>query len=356
MHASITIEANNQPVDELTGTALPSKAGTNSQGCGRTETAARNFLERNPLPNGKRQQFAMLPFEYISSLYQVLLDSGKVKFLDFRDLPFSADQDIRSEEGLAELYKLEFPSWRNGILDGMPNLHLLIQHDSDDGALETEFMCGFEAEVGIKSTTAVFCREIDSGGDLYGYGIDYALLKRLQDEKNMCFAYHCNAAELSGYDKEKIATVFDEDVELLRAQGLDIRFFSPHGGVVGPQGLNNNSFFYPSFSRHRLIWTHNRFSPTGLRYSDGSWIARIKTGDPRLDLREFLTSKLALAAPHKNRHFILLHPQYYFAKDSRAAEEYFPANPWLKEFWDLHAQGKAIAYWEPLRKSLSAVV
>lgn len=322
---------------------------------GESLAAARGFLERNPLPSNPRPGIAMLPFEYVRGFYEVLLESDRVNFLDFNDLLFANDKHIRTEEDLVSLYADEYRIWRKNSLNSVdvPKLNLLIQHDSDSAPLETQYMCQLEAESGMKSTTAIFCREIEDDGTIRGYDIDYALLKRLQDENGMCFAYHCNAGELGGYHEPDVANAFNEDVEFLRSRGLDIRYFSPHGGATSPKGVNNYSFFYPSFSQHRLIWTHNRFAPSAQRYSDGGWTVRIKRGDASLDLRKFLVTNLSTKSrPLSYRYFVLIHPQYYFAKDSKTAEKYFPNNPWLMEFWDLYEKGRAAEYWLPFREAM----
>lgn len=318
-------------------------------------SATSAYLRGNPLPSSPRQGISMLPFEYIRGLYDTLLEDGKVNFMDFNDLSFPPGHDIQTEAGLVALYKEEYRLWRKKSLSSVdaPKLNLIIQHDSDSAPLETQYLCAFEGELGIKSTTAIFCREIDEEGAICRYGIDFDLLKRLQDEKGMCFTYHCNAGELAGYDEKKIVDVFNEDVEFLRSHGLEINHFSPHGGIAGPSGVNNYSFFYPSFSRHRLIWTHNRFAPSAQRYSDGAWSVRIKRGDVSMDLRRFLiTNLLTKDRPLTYRYVVLLHPQYYFAKESSSAEPYFAKNPWLKEYWELYLQGKSAEYWEPLRDAL----
>jgi len=235
--------------------------------------AMRAFLDRNPLPSNPRPGIAMLPFEYVRGFYEALLASDRVNFLDFNDLRFPEDKDISTEEGLASLYAEEYRVWRKTSLASVDvsTLNLLIQHDSDSAPRETQYMCELEAASGMKSTTAIFCREIDDDGTIRSYDIDYALLKRLQDESGMCFAYHCNAGELGGFHEPDVANAFNEDVEFLRSKGLDIRYFSPHGGATSPKGVNNYSFFYPAFSQHRLVWTHNRFAPS----------AQLTTGSPR---------------------------------------------------------------------------
>lgn len=320
-----------------------------------TEPILRAFMLHSPAPIGRQKYAAMLPFEYITGLYSTLLDSGRVNFLDFNDLPFPDDEDIRTESGLTTLYKRELIAWKSRLPPVPSKFQVLIQHDCDSGPLETEYFCAVEGEVGIKSTTSLFCRQRSREGVISTYTIDFKALKYLQDEKGMCFAYHCNAFELAGYDEAAVEDIFNEDVEFLHSKGLDVKCFSPHGGVVSPDGRNNNSFFYPSFSRRRLIWTHNKFAPSGVRYSDGSWMGRIKKPDSGLDLRAFLMTKLLLPGAMSKRYIMLIHPQYYFADGSALAEKFFMQNPWLEEFWELHRQGNSSAYWDPLRAALRSV-
>ncbi len=321
----------------------------------RAEELVSDFLRTKPLPRGPRQKFAMLPFAFIADLYELLSTAVRIRLLDFSQLPFSPSVDIRTEAGLHALYKQEFEDWRRSLPAANAQCNILIQHDSDDGPAETEYMCLLESILGIRSTTAIFARKVSSSGEESEYSINFDLLKRLQTESRMCFAYHCNAAEVARYDESRIASVFDEDVDFLRSKGLDIRFFSPHGGVLSSTGKNNNSYFYPALSRDRLIWTHNRFAPTGARYSDGSWIGRINKPNSGLDLRAFLLNRLQDPGLSKSRSILLLHPQYYFAADVAAAAPHFATNPWLEEYWALYSQGKQKDYWQPLRRALEQI-
>lgn len=320
-----------------------------------SRTVIEKFVTRHELPSGRRQVFAMLPFEFIAGFYETLVESAKVRFIEFSELPFAPDTPLDTEAALLELFRNEFAAWKQQVSAQPPRFNMLIQHDSDDGPLETVYLCELEGELGIKSTTAVFARKIDVHGVTQDYEIDFERLKHLQETKGLCFAYHCNAAELAHYEEAKIANEFDSDVERLESKGLRIGFFSPHGGVSSAQGSNNHSYFYPGLSKRRLIWTHNRFAPSGQRYSDGSWIARIRKPASGLDLRAYMLARLGAATPFRNRHILLLHPQYYFAKDSRAAEPHFAQNPWLEEFWELQARGLASNYWDSVREALRAL-
>lgn len=311
------------------------------------------FMQDNTPPKTLWRQGGVLPIDFLLGLYQTLVESGLITFLDFNDLDFPSSMDIRTESGLRELYQVEYSSWRAATPGAIQDINVFIQHDSDSAPQETQYLCALEAEVGIRSTTSVFARYIESDGSETRYPIDYSFLKRLQDERGMCFTYHCNAAEVAKYDESRIARIFNEDVLFLKSEGLDIHHYSAHGGQPSETGKNNNSFYYPELSTFRLISTHNRFMPSGLRYSDGSFVGRLKKADPALELRRYLIEKLPIHNISKTRHFILIHPQYYFATSDRRAALFFPKNSWLEEYWSLYHKGRALDYWEPLRKALA---
>ena len=300
---------------------------------------------------------SMLPFSYLRSFYVALLETGLVRLHSFNELQFPPDADLSTEEGLKTTYAEEFKTWaKTARASEEPRkLDLFLLHDCDSAPLETQYMLGLEGELGMRSTTSVFVRERDGRGNLRNYGIDYDVLKRLQDDKGLSFSYHCNAAEVALYDEELVRTTFNDDIEFLHSKGLDIRCFSPHGGVAGPGGLNNYSYFYPAFSRRLLYWTHNKYAPSGRRYSDGGMHARLPRNDASLDIRAFFKTLLEARAPGAvMRCFMLIHPQYYFAKDAELATPHLATNAWLAEFWDLHRQGRESEYWAPVRAALES--
>jgi len=289
-----------------------------------------------------------LPFSYLAGLFQTLTSCAKIRFLNYKDLPFEFNRQVHSEDDLRKLYKDEYSSWKENSLKE-PTLDILFLHDCDSGPAQTVYLCEKEARYGIRSTTSLFVNILDSNGNPMPYKIDFLALRKLQ-EKGICFTYHANAGELAGYDEEKVRSVCNADVTWLENHGFDIQFFSPHGGRPSSDGRNNNSFFYPALFNRSLIWTHNRFAPSGHRYSDGGFIPRLQKGTPGTDLRAYLIENLALS----RRIFILIHPQYYFAdapNPSVMASEDVPE--WLLEYWRLCESGKEIQYWAPLADRLS---
>lgn len=289
----------------------------------------------------------VLPFSYVKSLMFTLGSIPGIRFATMADLTFPQAIAEQTEDSMADYFLAENREWQrqSGQVDGWDIFFL---HDCDSGPAETERLCRFEARFGFRSTTSLFARWVQQGS-VEAYPVNFDLLARLERTGGLCFTYHCNAYEVSGYDPAAMPGVFDADVAFLRGKGLSIGHFAPHGGVPGPDGRNNNSFFYPDLVRTPLHWTHNRFAPRGFRYSDGGLVRVLETGQPRLDLLDFLLTSMRRA--RRGRAFILLHPQYYFATDDREAAPFFDRNPWLARFWDLHARGRAGAYWKPLREA-----
>lgn len=284
-----------------------------------------------------------LPFTYIESLLATLQASPHVRFRSFADLPFNVNPTLNSEDDMRAFYKAEYASWKKEVEDqNNPVIDIILMHDCDSGPEQTVHMCEYEAAHSITSTTSLFTRTLVKGA-LTPYCIDDERLLAAQ-EKGICFSYHCNAYQTANYDEVIMNKYFNEDVEELTRRGFVINCFSPHGGPACPNGLNNNAFFYPSFSQRHLVWTHNRFGPAGKKYSDGSLAPRLAKGDPTVNLQHALFKTIAL----NNRVFILLHPQYYFSETPGRSKEIFEASPWVKEFWQWHDKGQPEKYWEPL--------
>ncbi|MDQ7018962.1 MAG: hypothetical protein Q9M33_07330 [Robiginitomaculum sp.] len=291
-----------------------------------------------------------LPFTYLESLFAVLKQSPRIRFRTFADLDFNLEQPFRTEKQLKAAYKAEFKAWKKEVKSrDEPVIDIILMHDCDSGPKQTVHLCEHQAANGIVSTTALFTRTMVKGIET-PYPIDYERLLATQARGN-CFTYHCNAYQTAGFDASKVETHFNEDVAMLTRCGFAINHFSPHGGPAGPDGRRNNSFFYPAFASKALIWTHNRFSPIGDKYSDGGLASRLARGDLTVDLQYRLMKALAL----NTRFFILLHPQYYFSETPDRAKDVFAASPWVEAFWKWHEKGQPERYWEPLGEFLANV-
>lgn len=315
----------------------------------------------------------ILPFDYIEGFLKALKSSPRIRFKTHADLPFDPDARPGSEADMKEFYRRELEAWRNQQAEG-GDIEVFLLHDCDSGPAETVYLCNHEAEIGAVSTTSLFVDVPDRKGGIVPYDIDFGHLVALQ-KRGQCFTYHCNGPELCGYDDSRVADRINADVEALVAKGFDIRFYSPHGTRASPEGKSNTTYFYPPLFRRPMIWTHNRFAPSGHRYSDGGFDGRLKRGDPTTDLRAYMLDLAGLPSPAATqsswrawlkgggqranklnttrRVFILLHPQYYFAAEPKP--DVIGADQtvgWLREFWQLHEGGRADDYWAPLVEAL----
>lgn len=314
----------------------------------------------------------ILPYEYLEGLFKTLKASPRVRFLTHDALPFDAAFQIRSEADMKSFYAKELEAWRNQA-SVEADIEVLLMHDCDTGPAQTVYLCSHQASLGLVSTTSLFVEVPDLNGGRIPYDMDYQQLTTLQ-KHGQCFTYHCNGPELVSYDDSLVEKQINADVEALFEMGFNIRFFSPHGGRPSVTGINNNSYFYPTLFRRKLIWTHNRFAPSGYRYSDGALMPRLLRGDGSTDLRAYLMGLATLPGPAKasasrlpesgritkkfnatRRIFILLHPQYYFTEKQRSEVRFSYNTPkWLSMFWDLYERGRPDQFWAPLAEALHA--
>ena len=280
----------------------------------------------------------MLPFSYVQALFRHLI-AQRVRFLDFDDLAFPPDADLSRRDGLESAFRQEWRDYRRQRR-GAAECDILLMHDCDAGPAETVRMCALEAELGMTSTTALFAHW-RRGTRRLAYPIDFAAMKRLQDEAGICVTYHCNAFYNADGDPELARRIFEDDIRFLEEKGLAIRHFSAHGS----QQYGDNTIYWPALIDRRLIWTHNGMSPVGAVYSDSALPRSLARGSPSPDLKRFLAVELA----RSNRLFVHMHPQYYFDETADAAEPYFAENRWLETVWNHHARGSMDEYWAPLR-------
>jgi len=279
----------------------------------------------------------MLPFSYVRALFRHLV-SQDVRFLDFDDLSFPTDIDISERSGLEKAYRREWRDYRRQRRD-FAGCDILLMHDCDAGPWQTVRMCQFEAELGMTSTAALFARRLH-GKVRRDYSIDFAEMKRLQDEAGICIAYHCNAYHNAGRDVELARQFFEDDIRQLEGKGFRIRHFSAHGS----QRFGDNTIYWPALTPRRLIWTHNGMTPLGAAYSDSALPKSLAKSSRSPDLKAFLQAELTRG----NRLFVHMHPQYYFEETADAAEPFFAGNSWLEAVWNHHARGTMDEYWSGL--------
>lgn len=247
------------------------------------------------------------PFSYIEGFFRILSEREDVEFLTYNDISFPEGSHFGNH------YQEEYELWKKKIAGSShksKKIYLFIQHDVDRYPDRTEKTLDLQNHLGIRSSTLVFNKMIDRRllrvtGEVKEkeYPVNFQKLSTLEG-KGFAFGYHSNAYERSGFSLAKATEIFRQDVKDLREK-LDIRFFSPHGGVRDDTN-NSNSLLMPP-PELNLKWVQNRHS---LRfdgyYSDGGLNGK---RDPNnRDLRDFLRT-LEMG----KRYRVLLHPQYYYA-------------------------------------------
>jgi hypothetical protein len=137
------------------------------------------------------------------------------------------------------------------------------------------------------------------------YAIDWPELQRLERERGFVVGYHCNAVEQALWDADRAQARFEADVAALRRR-FDVRFFSPHGGVTGPNGVNNFHVRVPQALMRDIRWVANSHSVTfDGYYSDGA------ASDPKRDLTARDLRDFVRSWQPGRRYRVLTHPQYY---------------------------------------------
>jgi hypothetical protein len=292
----------------------------------------------------------ILPKEYLFELLELLQEHERVKFVNFKGMQFALPPEVATREQLQGFYDQEFKLWRAAeAKNKSQSLSVMLAHDCDSGPKETVLLSQFEAALRIPATTAIFFKTI-KGNEVVDYAIDYATLVTLQAH-GIEFAYHANAWDCCSHIFQELPETFNDHVTGLKRLGFDIRCFSPHGAKASACGRTNSSFFYPDFWQQPLIWTHNGFSPGGIKYSDGSLYRKLENADPDVDLRSFFLKRISSGI----RLRLFIHPQYYFAENDAKARAIAHNSPWVLQYWQLWYEGRSKEFWTPLRVALDRV-
>ncbi|HAG81390.1 MAG TPA: hypothetical protein DCL61_09505 [Cyanobacteria bacterium UBA12227] len=300
-------------------------------------------MQNLPLKKG-----GYLPVEYFIDFLEFLKKNNDLfEIITYDDLPWGNDFDGMNN------YPTEYKNWKRELAEGVRNKHkiyVLLQHDVDSFPDRTMAILQEEQRLGIRSNVMLFNRRIDrrhlkqTGEVRYtDYKIDSDFLRQLQDESGFVIGYHCNAYEQATFNLIQAQEIFEQDLTQLQQQ-YQIRYFSAHGGVAGPKGLNNKDIRLPSHLNYSLRWVHNgrsvRFDGN---YSDGGFKNPHKQLNNR-DLRKFVKTWR-----QGQRYRILTHPQYYHS----------PCNPsekmieteWLREVVDFYHQGYSGSVWDRIYPS-----
>jgi hypothetical protein len=249
--------------------------------------------------------WGVLPFRYLAGFIEFLArNRDRINVVTYDDLAWGDDYDHLGS------YPDEWINWKAQHADS-DKIHVLVQHDVDAVPAATNEIVQVELDQGVPANVMVFARlhnrsKLARRGAVVfePYPIDIDLLKRAQRDNRFVVGYHSCCVEQVKWDLDAAVELFQADLQRLR-ENFDVRYFSPHGGIPGPQDQNN--FDVPLTEEHirSARWVHNRFSPSWSgSFSDGALIT--VRGRSRLDLRDVVRT---WTPGHRYR--VLTHPQYY---------------------------------------------
>jgi hypothetical protein len=295
--------------------------------------------KESPATAGPDNLTAYIPFGYLRDFIDFLADNPDLfQILTYDDLMW------QNEPAVNGAYPGERKAWDRAMREGRldpDKIYILIQHDVDSRPELTFNLLKHEAARGIRSNIMIFNRLLDrkklAAGELeyLPYKLDFDFLRKLR-EQGFVVGYHANAYEQSRYDTRRALEIFRQDIEELRRQ-FPIRYFSAHGGVPGPGGLNNADLPLPGEMLDGLIWVHNPVTPYfRLGYSDGG-INSVRDLT-QLDLRNFVRQWRP-----GNRYRVLIHPQYYHTTCKPGSR--LRGTQWYEEVWAAYHGGQAHNIW-----------
>jgi hypothetical protein len=284
------------------------------------------------------------PRRFLTDFLKFISDNrADISVLTYASLPWGDDRDYEGS------YPEEFARWCRCLQAGefdRSKAHVLIQYDVDARPERTMALLALPEHKGIPANTMIFNRRVDRPAlrtdgvlRITQYDVDYALLRRLET-KGFIVGYHSNAVERAQFDLERALPIFLEDVQELSLH-FDVRFFSAHGGVVGPDGKKNRSLEIPRNQRKDLKWVHNGASPRFKGgFSDGGH-NRANIPPAERDLRDFVRR-----FQPGQRYRILIHPQYYGVDP--VASKSFSGTAWYDELL-VRAATDTTSLWSDVR-------
>jgi hypothetical protein len=272
-----------------------------------------------------------------------------IQLWTYDELPWGDNYDPET------MYEKEKEAWSSLVKTSRTwrkKIHLVLQHDVDSVPEQSMAFARLEKVLGLRTNIMIFNRRIhrtvlEEHGIVQAtpYPIDYDLLRRLAC-RGFTVGYHTNAYEQAGFDNKQALEVFQQDLADLRERLGKVSSFSPHGGVRGPNGKNNNSLdIDEAFQRKSgCRWVHNTRGPRfSGRFSDGGLNKREDMDT--LDLFRFVQTWES-----GRRYRILIHPQYYgVPKGSGLVLSKLPRLmecPWYNTVWSAYAFESE----EPLRR------
>lgn len=284
---------------------------------------------------------AYFPLQFfVDFMRYVARRPSEFNVITYDDLSWSTRERYPSD------YRQEYLRWKakTAISSEMRNkVHILLQHDVDSRAERSMEVLRHQEELGLRSNSMIFAERIDRKKlkhervvETTEYLVDHDYLTALS-AKGWVVGYHSNAMERALFNHDTARTLFSDDVATLR-QRYDIRYFSPHGGVPGPNGENNSSIIVPE-SLQDLIWVHNKNSASfKATYSDGG--INNKSRDPEArNLIEFVRR-----FKPGERYRILTHPQYYDPTYREAPV--LIGSAWYREVLEHYRETPRVSLWE----------
>lgn len=278
-----------------------------SEGGGVTESGALRRAEGDAKSSEGRGYF---PYKYHADFIRFLAERPEL----FEVVTY-ADLDWGEDDTHTDNYRAEFKRWKQSLRRRRRDpkkIHVFLQHDVDARPERTMRLVAEEARRGVPANIMVFNRRHDRAalrddGVLVDvdYELDWTMLERLCREQRFVVGYHSNAFERAMFDMQQAEATFEADVEEL-SRRLPIGFFSPHGGVPGPDGSNNRDVPLSPRMAQRLRWVANGHGPRFKGYYSDGGIRSEKRDPATQDLRAFVRSM-----KRGYRYRILTHPQYY---------------------------------------------
>ncbi|MBL8890163.1 MAG: hypothetical protein JNL67_09300 [Planctomycetaceae bacterium] len=204
------------------------------------------------------------------------------------------------------------------------SLEVYFHHDADRQPYKTLEMIQLENRLGVVSSNYFFFERHIWDADAEEYIVPAQSLTAFESE-GFEIGYHLNAYELANYDLDSAIRIMEHDVAWFRAR-FSLKSYVPHGGVPGPNGLNNNMMPQVG-SLKNLLWAYNRYGVfCDTRWSDGD-IRNTAPKDPREVIR---------SATKGSRISFLMHPQYYGTSLCENYREYaISKSDWWRKLWDV---------------------
>lgn len=309
------------------------------------ETTDREALSQDEIESDlavDRESGAYFPQRYLTGFFDFLKrHPDKLQVMTYADMPWLDDFDHDAN------YPKEYAAWNGLLKTGVVDpgkCYVFVQYDVDTRPERTMDLLRHPAHRGVPANVMIFNQRIDrrrlkTSGQLgyTDYELDEALLHDLQNE-GFLIGYHCNAFEQGLHDTDRALDVFDADMRALSSR-FDVRFFSAHGGVPGPDGRNNKDLPVHQDWARRLRWVHNGRTPAfDFSYSDGGHNSP-KRDPAKRDLRDVVSH----FAPGR-RIRILIHPQYYDHQPKGSAR--YSGTPWYDAMMSRSSESSSYDPWQ----------